>query len=357
MARVVPKAYVERVGDDHFGHFPIGCGPFRFATWEPGKQIVLTRFDDYYGNVAQLDSVIYDLPEAGHRDYATERFLKGRMSAVEVQGMHRPKVAAVPGVQIFSRQELSLAYLSLNVRKAPFDDARVRHAVMLTIDRDKLAALDPDGRHAPSGILPPGMPGFDPQVKLPQPDIAAARALLAQAGYTDANPMPKILHASGNGSASEKAVHAELRRQLALAGITVETVYLNWLDFGPRIRSNEFHCFTLAWVADIPDPDAFLTPLFHSDGSNNLCGYSNWEVDSLLNDARRIRAAAERWECYRRAERLIVADAPVAPLFHMVSTIALQPNVRGFALTPLGVGSFSLEQVWLAEPSAVPAAR
>jgi peptide/nickel transport system substrate-binding protein/oligopeptide transport system substrate-binding protein len=354
MARIVPKAYVERVGDEEFGRRPVGSGPFSFAEWKPEERIVLVRFPDYHAGAAPLDSIIFELPDVGHRDYAVSRFLEGKLCGIEVPPNRLEEFRKNPNIRIHARQELSLGYMALNLGKFPFDDPLVRQAFLLAADPKALCSLFEGGRLAPTGVLPPGMPGYDPAVKLPAHDLERARELLAQAGYPMGEDLPAIVHASANESESERQLHRELARQVAEAGFELITVYMNWLEFDRRIRRGEFDAFSLGWVADLPDPASFLDPLFHSAGSNNLHRYRNPEVDLLLEEGRRSRSNQRRWELYREAERLILSDAPIVPLYHAMSVIAVRARVRGFAITPLGIGNLNMERVWFDRRDSTP---
>lgn len=349
MARVVPRDYVMRVGDAEFARRPIGSGPFRFAEWRP-ERVVLTAFEGYRFGRAHLDSLVFEIPTGSHRDYASERFLRGELSAVEVPFNNVDGFRAHDGIDIHSRQELSLTYMALNMGIAPFDDKRVRQAMAMAIDRDAIRRLHEGTRLLPAGVLPPGMPGFDPEPKLRPYDPTRARELLADAGFPGGEGLPVIDHMTANSSAGEKLLHRELRRQLAKVGIDFRTRYLDWLAFDEAIRTDDFLTYTLTWVADIPDPDSFLYPLFHTSGSNNLNHYSNHRVDRLLTEGRLSRSNGTRWSLYRDAERLVLDDAPIVALYHPVALIAVQDHIGGVAVTPLGIGNLPMEMFWMSQP-------
>jgi len=350
MARIVPRAYVEQVGDQAFGRSPVGSGPFALGEWSEGTRIVLTRFPEYHGSVAQIDSVVIELPDVGHRDYSVEQFLAGEISGIEVPHDRLHEFQSNPKIQVRMRQELSLNYMALNLNRPPFNNRLVRQAFLHAIDQTALCAAFEGGRMPPSGVLPPGMPGFDPEKKLPASDPQAARELLVRAGYPGGEGLPTIVHATANESKSERALHEKLSQQLRDVGFSIETVYLNWLEFDERIRNGEFHTYSLTWVADLPDPASILDPLFHSQGSNNLHRYSNDRVDMLLDTARVARSNQRRWELYRTAEKLVLSEAPIVPLYHAMAIIAVQRDVQGLAITPLGVGALAMEQIWFDTP-------
>jgi peptide/nickel transport system substrate-binding protein/oligopeptide transport system substrate-binding protein len=347
-SRVVPKDYVEAVGDAEFGRRPVGAGPFVLKEWRQGERIVLTAFEDYHLGRAWLDSLVFETPADNRRDYASNAFLRGRLSVLEVQPGQVAELRQRSGIQIASRQELSLTFLALNVDREPFDDPRVRKAFALALDRGALFGGNDPARTVPSGILPPGMPGYTREEKLFPCDPERARALLAEAGYPGGEGLPPIVMVTSDQSAQATVFNSKLATQMAVVGFQVHSEPLGWLDFFARLEASDGHCFTLNWVADIPDPDSFLYPLFHSRGATNYMRYSNGHVDDLLAAGRRARSALDRLQIYREAEKLIIEDAPMVPLYHTVMVVAARPEVRGLDMTPMGMGNIALEQVWLA---------
>jgi ABC-type transport system substrate-binding protein len=346
-ARIVPKNYVERVGNDEFARRPIGCGPFRFAAWVPDR-VVLTRVRTYAAAPARLDSLVFELPQQNARDYAASHFLSGELSAAVVPDGRLSEFQNHPGVTLLTRQELSMTFLGLNAKLAPFDDVRVRQAFALAIDRDALIQTDPSGRIPPNGILPPGMPGYTPESKLLPFDPERARTLLSEAGHPGGAGLKPVVYTAANQTRQAQALFETLRAQVAAVGFDLRIESLGWREFSQRLSTQRLQCFSVTWVADIPDPDSFLYPMCHSAGSANFSGYSDPEVDRLLLTGRGTRSSLERLDVYRGAERRILQAAAVVPLFHPLSAIAIQNDVRGLNVTAMGVGNLPMERVWLA---------
>jgi ABC-type oligopeptide transport system substrate-binding subunit len=108
--------------------------------------------------------------------------------------------------------------------------------------------------------------------------------------------------------------------------------------------------FVYAWYADVPDPDNFLFKLFHSRSPRNLTGYVNPVVDDLLLRARGEREPAHRIEMYRRAEQIIVDEAPIVPMWHYTYERLFQSYVRNVEVSGLGDAYIPLRKMWLAAP-------
>lgn len=351
LARVVPKHYVQQVGDSTFARQPIGSGPFRFARWIDGQEIVLTAYPEYALAPARLDSLVFELPDSDTRDYAATRFLAGRLSACIVPESRLHEFRSHPATRVMTRQELSLSFVGLNCKLAPFDDVRVRRAFALALDHAALAATEGGMRIRPHGILPPGMPGYTPEPKLPERDVAAARALLAEAGYGGKRRLPPIVYTTASQTETARALLEKISAQVAEAGFEIRTQSLTWLEFSRKLEEQSLQCFSVTWVADIPDPDSFLYPLFHATGSANFAAYANPAVDELLETGHRTRGSMERMAVYRQAERRILEDLPIVPLYHPLSAIAVQEDVQGLQITAMGFGNMALEKVWLASGS------
>jgi peptide/nickel transport system substrate-binding protein/oligopeptide transport system substrate-binding protein len=346
-AHIVPKHYVERVGAQEFARHPIGSGPFQVAEWQADKRIVLTKFAASRLREARLDSIVFEFAPEGARDQAADSFLRGELSAVVVPDGRLPEFMAQQGSQVLTRQELSLSFIGFNNDIEPFDDVRVRRAFAMAIDRGRLLQ-DSSARSAPTGILPPGMPGYTPVSRILPHDPDEARRLLAEAGHPGGAGLPRVRLTIATGTSETLDFMRLLAEQVAEVGFDVEIERLTWLEFSRKLTTQSLQCFNVTWVADIPDPDSFLHPIGNTGGSANFTSYSNREVDALLSRGRSSRNALERMDVYREVERIILADAPVVPLFHPLSAVAVKKGVHGVAVTPMGVGNLAMENVWVA---------
>jgi len=345
-AHIVPRHVVENAGDEAFGLSPVGSGPFRLAQ-RSADRIILVVHDGYHLEPARLDSLVFDFPADNARDFAADAFLRGELSAAIIPHGRLPEFQAHRGIQIITRQELSLTFIGLNESKPPFDDRRVRQAFAHALDREEILRRDRDTRIPTNGILPPGMPGYTPESKLLGYDPERARALLAEAGYPEGRGLPPIVFTTANQTEDARQLMEEVRNQMRRVGIQIEPESLSWLEFSSRLTSQDLQCFTVTWVADIPDPSSFLYPLGHGQGSANFASYHNAAVDSLLSLGQSTRTALERMQVFREAERHMLRDAPIVPLFHPLSALALQREVNGITLTPMGIGNLPLKNVWM----------
>ena len=355
MTRIVPKHYVEQVGDEEFARNPIGSGPFKLAQRDRSRIILIAARGQPNAH-AHVDSLVFVIPNEDWRDYAPREFLAGRLDAALVPEGRLSEFRGHADSRVLTRHELSLSFLGLNPTMKPFDDIRVRRAFAHAIDRDAILARDRTARIPPNGILPPGMPGYTPESKLIPYDPEAAARLLQQAGYPNGEGLPPVRFTFAMRSESGRVLVQQIREQVERVGFRFVLEELSWAEFSARLDSKRVQCLNVTWVADIPDPDSFLYPMCASDGSANFHHYSNSDVDSLLVLGRARRSSQERLAIYRKAERQTLLDATIIPLYHPLTAMAVASNVRGFTISPMGVGSLAMETVWLADAPRAEAA-
>jgi oligopeptide transport system substrate-binding protein len=233
-------------------------------------------------------------------------------------------------------------YVGFDNSRPPFDDPLLRRAFSLAIDRERLMDGLYNGNALPAaGPLPPGMPGFTGEVGYQAYDPAAARALLAQAGYDNPAEFPAVtFHTSGYGGVGP-FVTALITMWQENLGVTVEPMLLDPYEYLDELyEGNTGHIFNSGWCADYPDPENFLDVLFHSGSQQNLTGYGDPAVDALLEAARVESDVETRLALYGDIERQIVADAPAAFLVHSLSAVLVKPHLENYVLTPIGVSQW-----------------
>jgi ABC-type transport system substrate-binding protein len=200
----------------------------------------------------------------------------------------------------------------------------------MAIDKDFLAnnlykqLLDPAG-----GIVPPDMPGYDSTVDPIKYDPTAAKTLLDSTGKANDLNGVKILTA-GQGAAPDDVLEAVTAMWQQNLGVSIEVEQEDFGLFLSDVDQGSFEMFSLGWVADYPDAQNFLDLNFHTGNSNNKTGYSNSEVDQLLDQARTDIPEAQRNDLYHQAEQTIVDDEPWIPLFFARSSYLVKPYVTGY---------------------------
>jgi len=288
----------------------------------------ITRFNEY--RAGQLD--VTDIPTGQCRSVQADPRLKQDVAIWPTLGTHAVR---------------------FNVERAPFTDRRVRRAVAQAIDPSIIVDRLLEGCVRPGrGILPPALPGASPEGKRLPFDRDGARKLLEEAGYAGGRALPPIAYHFNTSDANQRIAEV-LQAQLKEIGIALELRRLDWAAHIKVVDDGSAGFFRQGWIADYPDPENFLTVLFHSrnvGAAGNTSRYRNPTVDRLLDEADSMAAGAARDRRYAEAERLIIEDAVWVTLYHYASRALIKPYVKGLERSPLSSAPeflAPLRKVWL----------
>jgi oligopeptide transport system substrate-binding protein len=336
-AFVLDQSNVES-GED-WVHRPNGTGPYQLIEWQSGEYILYGANLEFYLNAPSIPYVIvklfagddvrlYETGEvdvAGVSIYNVDRFLD------PAEPLHGELVSGVG---------LCTGYITFDTTQPPFDDVNVRKAFSMAFDRDLYIDVVLRGKALPAvGPYPPGLPGFSYDLKGLPYDPEEARALLQQSKYGGPQGMPPIVYTDagiGNYVNLDVAAMAEMWQQNLGVTITVENIEYD--HFYDQIYSgNHGQLVSGGWCADYPDPENFADVLFHSGSNMNQGGYSNPQLDELLEKARVERDVTTRIAMYQEAQQMIVDDAPVLFTTHSLSYELVKPYLKGFVFTPISV--------------------
>lgn len=337
-----PTAYVvdqREVGDSTcfegtWTQNPNGTGPFQLDEWDLGQSITLVpNPNSYLDPKPSLEKVTYILAGGS-------AFTMYENDEVDITGVGVNNIESVRdpnndlNAEYHTGPSLNVYYIGFNVNEPPFDDPDVRRAMNMAIDKEFLATeflqelVDPA-----TGILPPGIPGYNDGLEGLPFDPDAARDLLESTGKADELDGKSIL-TSGQGAAPSDLLQAVVALWEENLGVTIEIEQEDFALFLSDLDAGSFEMYSLGWIADYPDPQNFLDIKFHSDSSNNESGYSSTEVDALLDEARAEPDDAARMALYQQAEEIIVDEAPWVPLYHGKSSYLVKPYVTGFEIPP-----------------------
>jgi ABC-type transport system substrate-binding protein len=334
---VVDKNNVERGGRTWTDH-PNGTGPYKLQEYVRGQRIVLVKNDNYYGDpkpqVPEVDFIL------GGGSFMT-MYENGDLdaTAVSINDIERVSDPNSPlNKELFIGPELSTQFVVFNVNKPPFDDVKVRQAFALAIDRQKVIDVVFHKMPVPATtILPPGMPGYVDPGTPPAYDPAQAKQLLAQSKY--AGKLPDITWTTvGAGGAAAQDIQAMTAMLKDNLGVDVSIQQTDWATFIGQLNdptTNPYQIFDIGWIGDYADPQNFLYILFHSGSTQNWAGYSNPEVDKLIDQAGLEKDTATRFRLYQQAEKMILADYPVVPMSYQRQYWLTKPYVKGMIYPPM----------------------
>jgi len=317
---------------------PNGTGPFKLKQWEENSLLVLERNDLYYGELAKVDSVVFQLwggvpmnmYETGEID-VTAVSISYIDKVTDERGSFYHDLAVVP--------ELSFYYIGFDTTKPPFDDVNLRRAFSQAIDKDKLASLVYRDTVQPAdGILPPGMAGFNKDLSGLDYDVNKAKELIANSRYGDVSNLPPItITTAGWGGLISSELEAIIHEWRQNLGVEVKVRQLEPERFLYHLMEEKDEMFYTGWIADYPHPQDFLDVLFHSGTENNYGEYSNPEVDALLDRANVEPDREAGLGLYQQAEQLLVEDAACLPLWFGKNYVLVKPYVSGYELNLLGL--------------------
>jgi peptide/nickel transport system substrate-binding protein len=343
-AAAVPAEEVEHWGED-FARHPVGTGPFRLQEWVAGQRLLVVRNEAYFlPKVPRLQGV--ELRIGVNPELGWLKFEAGELDVSPIPPAEFPRVVRDPRYAEALRRVTTLrtTYLGMNCSVPPFDDRRVRQAMNLAIDKRKVLRLVNDRGVVARGLLPPNMPGFDPNIVGYDFDPQAARRLLAEAGHGDGFETTLWMRADP----TTLRIGQSIQQDLAEVGVSVRIKALAWAAYLEAVRQRgQVPLFSLGWEADFPDPANFLEVLLHSRniGSNNNSEYGSAAFDALIDRAEATVDSNARVALLQEAERLAVADAPWVFLYHPVTYEVVHARVRDYRLHPFRPPR--LEKVWL----------
>ncbi len=330
---IVDQQTVEK-GGNRWTERPNGSGPFEIEAWQHDQQLVIKRNVNYHHDVARLDRVTFLMGALASNSMV--QYEQGKIDITRVSSFTLARVQDSDNPlskELVETPQLSLSYIGMNVEAPPFDDKNIRQACALLIDRSRLAEVTLNDSVAPArGILPPGMPGYNPNLAEPTVDIERAKQLMRESKYGSIEGLPPIVAYGGGWTTVIQDIAEE---ELALP-VEIRD-FEQFGDYIQLLQQKEIPMYSISWLADYPDPENFLDVLFRSGSLENYSNYSNPDVDALLDEAATETDEQKRWKLYQEAEQIILDDAPIIPLYHDVEYILVKPYVKGLHMTPMGI--------------------
>jgi oligopeptide transport system substrate-binding protein len=330
----------------------VSNGPFILSSWLPGTTIELKRNAAYWDrNNVQLDKVDYQIAPDQNSQFAAYRAGQLDMTdtvpsnAIESLRKERPRELVIAPL-------LATAYYGLNLEAPKLQgNLKLRKALSMAIDRRRLVASLALGQTPAFGLVPPGTWNYEPQQwnwgSLSDADrIVEARRLYGEAGFSGSTPLRLRLLFNSSPSIKQTAilVAAMWKEELGVDTILTDEEFRVFLE--SRHDKHKWDVVRLAWTADYNDASSFLDTL-RASSSNNDTGYSNPLFDKFLDEAANTADSGIRRDLLANAERSMLNDYPIIPLYYFVSKRLVKPYV-------LGVKPNVLDRVGSKELSLVP---
>lgn len=348
-ACVVPKEVVGEGGEVNAIEKMVGTGPFKAGRYTPDQLLTLEANADYWGGAPKIAGIERPIIKDG-----ATRINKYKAGELDWVGPERQELSVFQRDPAFKDQltfvpRPAVVYIGMNPGGyPPFKNRDVRRAFAMAVDNVRIARDVQAGMVDPAkGILPPGVLGYrDDPARVPF-DPAAARRLLASAGFADVGAMPELILTVREQTTDSRivgeAVITQLRENL---GVPAKLQTMEWKTMLEKRNKKELGFYLMSWYADYLDPENFLSLLFTGYSPHNSLNYANPEVDRLCAAGDTfVGPEADRLELYARAEDILLQDAPWIPLYYVKDGILIQPRVKGLRFN--GFGSMPMNSVTL----------
>ena len=335
---VVPRQTIGKYGDRWLMARPLpSSGPFELACWRPNDKVRLKR-NSLYWDAANTRSQIIDILPVGSPDTSLNLYEDGQADIVLdrtlVPGELLDVLRKRPDFHSFNY--LGTYFIRINVTKKPFDDPRVRQALALAIDKERIVTKITRAGEKPAATLvppwtanytsPPGL-GYDP---------ALARKLLAEAGYPGGRGFPRFEYmfdaAAGGGAKIHEDIAIELQQMWRdNLGIQMDLRQVEWKVLLSSYSHLDYETARSSWIGDYDDANTFLDQ-FISNSGNNRTGWKSARYDAFINEANKQTDLKKREQLFQQAETLLVHDEiPIIPIFYYAGLNYFDTNkIQGF---------------------------
>ena len=323
---------------------PIGTGPFIWANYRKDDRIIYNANVNYFRGKQPIDRLVFSITP----DQATR---EARLEAGECDVIPYPNPANVaklkenPNLQVLEQEGLNVGYLAMNVKKPPFDNAKVRQAINMAIDKEAiLAAVYQGAGKAAKNPIPPTIWSYDDSIEAYPYDVEKAKAMLAEAGVSNLQTDLWYMPVQRPYNPDAKRMAELMQADLAKVGITAELKTFEWGEYRKRLQEGEHQMGMLGWTGDNGDPDNFMGVLLSCgsarQGGQNVAKWCNEEFTKLIDDAKQISDVEKRTELYQQAQAIFHEDSPWVPIAHSVVHMPMSKKVSGYKVHPLGTHIF-----------------
>ena len=329
----------------------ISNGPFYVSEWVPGSYIMMSK-NPYYWNAdaIKLDGIKWNLIEDSNAAYSA--YQTGEVLMIK----------DVPTEEIPSLKDnadfhvdpiIGTYYISMNLERDAFKDARVRKALSLAIDRDYVANTLMQGTYSPAdNFMGPGWIDMDGKlfkdnanggqsyidVNNYEADLEEAKQLLADAGYPDGEGFPTISYTT-NDAGYHKVVAEYVQQAWAQLGIDLQVDIVEWASFTPMRRNGDFDVARNGWVGDYSDPSNMLD-LFLSTNGNNDGKFNNADYDAAIYRSRETLDPTERSKALHDAEDILMEETGCIPVAYYNDFWLQSDKITGSWHSPYGYWYF-----------------
>lgn len=342
---VVSKKAVE-ASPQNWTDTAFGTGPFMVKEWKHNESITLVPNPNYWLGKPKLDQIV--MPFYQDAETALKVYQTGDLDIMGTFDFPSAQISSVKNNPDFNEvNQFFVAYIGFNNARPPFDKVPVKQAFAQAVDKKTLVDKVLEGTRVEADtIIPPGMPGFNPNAKVQKFDPTNAQKLLADAGYPGGKGFPKIKFSINNENPSYAKIAAALQQMWKQnLGVDVEINTEELAKFNDDLTATQkdpksptaFDFYISVWGADYPDPQNFVSQQLRTGIGNNNGNYSNPEFDKLVDQADVEPNLEKRYPLYQQAEQIALTEVGWLPLYYGKADILLSKKISGLVITPQGI--------------------
>ena len=332
-AQVYNKSYCLTAGAD-YANKPIGTGPYMLKSFTPGDKLELTAWVDYPFEKPAIKNLTFKAIEEAANRYVSIETGEAQFAVISYQDMERAK--ANTKVSVITETTTNTAFISMNTKKAPFNNTNVRLAMAYATDKQSLATVQ-GGATVINSMTPPMFSTYYESPNVPKYDLAKARQLLEVEGYTAAKPLKFETWIYGGSSSIMEAYQATLK------SINVEMSIKN-LEFGVFLEgmaNGEYQMLSGSWNNTTGDPLSSLENYWSgSFGSQNISFFKNARCDQLYDIAKGAPDEATVIAAAKEVQDIAAAEMPIIPTYSSMAIFAIDKNLQGVRIYPSSIYSF-----------------
>ncbi|MGF7160942.1 peptide/nickel transport system substrate-binding protein [Rhodoligotrophos appendicifer] len=326
---MISPASAEKYGQD-LGAHPVGTGAFVLKEWVRGSHVSLDRNENYWEQgLPYLDHVVFN--DISNAVVGIQRLMTGEIDFVaQLSPQDSRLVQNNPDIKLNPISRGQWYSFQWHWNEAPFDNAKLRKAIAHSIDREKINQILWAGVGTISnGPTPPGLWWSAPETKGYEYDVEKAKALLAEAGIKEGTEI--TLSAPSDNLLRQ--LDQLVKEQIEATGLKVTLDPVAQSEWYSRVVDRKINFTPMRWTQRA-DPDGLLYILFHSKGYANSTGYSNPEVDKLLDEARTLSDNTKRKALYDQVHAHLLEDLPYVPIAFAAEFAAMNKSVQGYEWIP-----------------------
>ena len=323
---------------------PVGTGPFMLNEYRAGQYIRLARNGAYWKGVPRMPQVIIDLGAGGTGRLS--KLLTGECDVLAYPAASQLTILRDdPRLRMTLRPGMNVAYLAFNTGKPPLDNPKVREAIALAINNQRLMQSIYYGTaETAASILPRASWAYDNAAQVTEYNPEKARRLLQSQGISGLQLYLWVPTASQAYNPSPLKTAELLQADLAQVGIQIVIVPVEGRYQEARLMEMNHDLTLSGWATDSNDPDSFFRPLLSCAAIHSQTNYAHWcnpEFDALLQRALLSQQLSQRMDEYQLAQRILEQQLPVLPLASSLRLQAYRYDIKGLVLSPFGNASFA----------------